>query len=104
MADMIYLKDMADTAGDALFEDCALPIESACEQERRLGAVVNNHSMHLLISCWNIRGFAQGTFLQAERMVESLTLPLDRSVTDAEVGYVIDSIRDVALVSCGTKS
>ncbi len=63
-------------------------------QARGIGVAVNYRAVHLLKYYRERFGFERGTFPVAERIGDStLTLPLYPKLADAEIDYVIDSVK-----------
>ena len=63
-------------------------------QDRQVGTAVNYRAIHLMKYYRNTFGLEKGMFLEAERIGDStLSLPLYPLLTDEEVKYVTDSVR-----------
>jgi dTDP-4-amino-4,6-dideoxygalactose transaminase len=64
-------------------------------QEKGVGVAVNYRAIHLLTYYRQTFGFQRGSFPVAERIGDStITLPLYPKLTDNEVQYVIDVVRE----------
>ena len=63
-------------------------------QARGVGVAVNYRAVHLLKYYQETMGLPRGSFPVAERIGDStLTLPLYPKLTDAEIDYVIESVK-----------
>ena len=64
--------------------------------EHQIGVAVNYRSVHNLTFFRNTFGFRQKDFPNANRIGEStITLPLYPKLTDSEVEYVIESVKQI---------
>jgi dTDP-4-amino-4,6-dideoxygalactose transaminase len=65
-------------------------------QEKGIGVAVNYRAIHLLTFYRQKYGYERGSFPIAERIGDStITLPLYPGLTDKEVRYVIQTVKDV---------
>ena len=63
-------------------------------QERGIGVAVNYRAVHLLTYYREQLGYRRGKFPNAERIGDStITLPLYPSLGDAQVEYVLESVK-----------
>ena len=66
-------------------------------QEKDIGVAVNFRAIHLLKYFSSTYGYHKGAFPVAERIGDStLTLPLYPRLTDDEVEYIINTVREIA--------
>jgi dTDP-4-amino-4,6-dideoxygalactose transaminase len=66
-------------------------------QDKGIGVAVNYRSIHTLTYFRDVLGFSKDDFPVARRIGEStISLPLYPKLTDAEVDYVIESVREIA--------
>lgn len=64
-------------------------------QERGIGVAVNFRAVHLMTYYQNAYGYRRGTFPVAERIGDStITLPLYARLTNEEVEYVIEGVKE----------
>ena len=65
-------------------------------QERGIGVAVNFRAIHLLTFYRQTFGYKRGMYPMAEKIGDStITLPLYPKLTDEEVRYVIQTVKEV---------
>ncbi len=67
-------------------------------QEKQIGVAVNFRPVHLLSYYRDTFGYRRGDFPVAEKIGDStITLPMYAKLTEAEMGYVIEKLRECAI-------